>query len=1062
MTKIANLLRILITDASFSLLVPLTVWFVGEVEKGFFVTCVLGFTDILNGFIKFLFCRVRPYFDINNNIKNLGTKQEIDYSFPSSHAQISASIYCAIIIKYYNYQFIYNDSILSWIALFIVFITGFARVYLGVHWPSCVVSGWIIGIVFVCIFNECNIIDWFIHLTFNRGITVAVLFFVVTYLIFVYLKYFVSFEKNHTQCTGKRFQELEGTLQLNPQTALSVTKYCLQISSVCGAMIGTHLSNHIMQSNFHFMFLFEQIYEYDFNSYQFRHSFIIRALVGIVGICMVAIFGFIVPALIKNSFNNTNKIKSLIFTIKTMAFMFSGLWTTFGCPFVSFYYFDATFDVFNETYDCVPQYNGATTNINFNNSEFGLEFQDGLYDDHMLPFVNDIGEWVTETCMGQINRPTKVIGTLHDRIANSTRLHVPENIDELQYIVKQINAYNQEATHNTNQLNQTKKLRVIGAGMSFPTAQFTMANNNENNHKRKVEFVSLEHFNHYKNNNDNTVTVGAGLSVCGNFLLNHTRNHISNVTWNYDYSLVKRLQNDGLAVNIIGGICKQSIGGWITTATSGGSMYYSPINNIINIKMVNGNGDLIEFNKDRDDNFNLASISMGLIGIIHEVTLKVEPYYCTKTDGKYLESFDYDAQDYSKQMLHDMIKHHSKENDFFHIFLSNEREYDVYHNKVRKLYTMWESANKVNCTIDHDETKGAVIKKTDYISTPKDEQVGMWSVLIPFASNPNECIAKYLQSENGICDAQSIRYYLDYTKSELGKRDMFMTQSAINVFESCLKEVNKQFKTIANDIDINSKSISSTKTYNQTIQHWFEYGPSIDLFATCLGPTIQHPTFEYNKLHPRQSIVSDYYKMIAWEQGVQTNEFIDNIMILEQIELFLPIMSANKIHPNSFENIIFTIVDFMDKYATWEDYANFEIYFSPRIDMNHVSAMHPSHSYDCLRLVNFQYPFQSIEKQHQYLNKGGLLYHQFYQLIKYFVVDNNIKLRLHWGKHIPLYFDSKKEESVSSDSEMIVQKQIVQMLRNEYPLLNQFKTFATQHDPNNIFVTEYWNNILWN
>lgn len=101
------------------------------------ITSIVGSYGI-NFILKHFFIRTRP---INYFLIEQG-----GYSFPSGHAMVSMSFYTTM-----TYLAIKNNGenkkIFRLFNFIIVTLIGFSRIYLGVHWPTDILMGYLLGYV---------------------------------------------------------------------------------------------------------------------------------------------------------------------------------------------------------------------------------------------------------------------------------------------------------------------------------------------------------------------------------------------------------------------------------------------------------------------------------------------------------------------------------------------------------------------------------------------------------------------------------------------------------------------------------------------------------------------------------------------------------------------------------------------------------------------------------------------------------------------------------------------------------------------------------------------------
>ena len=114
-----------------------------KIRKVFLINLLSVFT--LNYVLKIIFSRERPI-DIN-------IISETGYSFPSGHAMISLAIYgfFAYLLWKSNYKYKKIGVILL---ILLIILIGISRIYLGVHYTSDVIAGFIISLSYLLFFID--------------------------------------------------------------------------------------------------------------------------------------------------------------------------------------------------------------------------------------------------------------------------------------------------------------------------------------------------------------------------------------------------------------------------------------------------------------------------------------------------------------------------------------------------------------------------------------------------------------------------------------------------------------------------------------------------------------------------------------------------------------------------------------------------------------------------------------------------------------------------------------------------------------------------------------------
>lgn len=114
-------------------------WVRGLHNKAFTLLAGVGGGLVLNLFLKAIFQRDRPQLWDRLVTEN-------SFSFPSGHAMASSALACSLIVIFWPTR--WRWPVLVSAILYMVMI-GFTRLYLGVHYPTDVLAGWLVSVSWV-------------------------------------------------------------------------------------------------------------------------------------------------------------------------------------------------------------------------------------------------------------------------------------------------------------------------------------------------------------------------------------------------------------------------------------------------------------------------------------------------------------------------------------------------------------------------------------------------------------------------------------------------------------------------------------------------------------------------------------------------------------------------------------------------------------------------------------------------------------------------------------------------------------------------------------------------
>ncbi len=137
-----DLLMVLFTDLALPyvlILLVIPLWWRGDRERAFDLLVMLAVVIVVTEVLKYAFDRARPC-DVLPNVNLLTPNAcvaEGDPAFPSGHTSRIFGV-AAFLAVYYRWPVKVS-------AAFFAVMAGISRVYLGVHWPSDVLAGALVG-----------------------------------------------------------------------------------------------------------------------------------------------------------------------------------------------------------------------------------------------------------------------------------------------------------------------------------------------------------------------------------------------------------------------------------------------------------------------------------------------------------------------------------------------------------------------------------------------------------------------------------------------------------------------------------------------------------------------------------------------------------------------------------------------------------------------------------------------------------------------------------------------------------------------------------------------------
>jgi membrane-associated phospholipid phosphatase len=151
----------------FLLTMPIFLWCI-DMTTGLRLGFLLLISGNLNYILKLVFHGPRPYW-VDRTVR--AYTSEPTFGIPSGHAQVSASVWGGL-------AYSFRKPWLWLAAGLAVFLIGLSRLYNGVHFPTDVLAGWIIGalVLWICMNLEKPVTAWLLSCHLSIRLAAALVF----------------------------------------------------------------------------------------------------------------------------------------------------------------------------------------------------------------------------------------------------------------------------------------------------------------------------------------------------------------------------------------------------------------------------------------------------------------------------------------------------------------------------------------------------------------------------------------------------------------------------------------------------------------------------------------------------------------------------------------------------------------------------------------------------------------------------------------------------------------------------------------------------------------------
>lgn len=459
-----------------------------------------------------------------------------------------------------------------------------------------------------------------------------------------------------------------------------------------------------------------------------------------------------------------------------------------------------------------------------------------------------------------------------------------------------------------------------------------------------------------------------------------------------------------LSVPDLGGITHQSVGGFLSTGSSGGSLKYTFESAIQSISFVDGTGTPHTLDRSPDNDFAALGVSMGLFGVITSIDINPVPRFAIAGKESTLPIGDPNQPFDLFSSGSDGLAPFLAANDYCRVMWWPQAD-------VTKLVTWTAQAQAlVEPYTVHRYRELGDPDENPLHYPPEVESTLIPNVIAALLANGPAVIAFAAEHAREL-PADAAEFIEQTIAAIILKDGPGLTKILTEALDEEVQEfgVDLYFSLLGNRVTNPLATALFTAIFTNETE-----------FESTWSPLIMNGIFlidDPDKCKPGPQIFNDYADL-----GLpMDNQISDRLMPTEFTELWIPIEKTAAVMGLLRDHYV------AGGYAATGTYAC-ELYAAKASEF----WMSPSYGTDVIRVDLFWFGRNGD-------STPQLFYQQFWDLLK----NANIPFRPHWGKYLP------PSASYGQD-----------WYRKVYPQFDAFLALRAKYDPKQIFVTDYWREQL--